>query len=455
MKRKAFLGIFILILGLSLALLYLHKRNSKEEIPKDYKLILSLEEGDTKLKLYAKDGIIDVGKNKILVEMEPRKRIESLYFYMPPMPGMGEMREDAILKEIKAGFYEGFVNLSMAGSWQLIVQVDGKTIRRDLSIPLGGEEKRDMGEGSIRVSGEKLNLIGIQTQEVKREELTLSFISVGYVSYDTSKVYEITLRSDAWVLDTFDRFEGELIGVGTPLMKVLSPDVEIAKAELDLAKKVGEKKLEELVLQRLSYIKEGEVIKSPYSGVILERKAFKGGFLKAGDMAYRIGDVSSLWVIAEVPQVYSEYVRKGIRVMVLPVGSKDTIFGKVSYIFPEADKESRTLRVRIDLPKGLGTLKVNQMVEVYFEKPLGEVLAIPESAVVDTGRRQVVFVEKDIGVYEPRIVKLGRKVEGYYEVLDGLKEGEKVVVKGTFLLDSEAQLKGIYGEVKIHEHHHH
>ncbi|RME10905.1 MAG: efflux RND transporter periplasmic adaptor subunit, partial [Aquificota bacterium] len=91
----------------------------------------------------------------------------------------------------------------------------------------------------------------------------------------------------------------------------------------------------------------------------------------------------------------------------------------------------------------------------YFERPLGEALAVPESAVVDTGKRQIVFVEKEPGLYEPRRVRVGRRAEGYYEVLEGLREGERVVVRGTFLLDSEAQLRGVYGqEVKGHEHHH-
>lgn len=454
MKRRVFLGIFILAFGLSLATFYLLKKTTKEEIPRDYKLTLTVEDENTRIRLYTREGIIDVGKNRILVETEPKRKVESLYFYMPPMPGMGEMREDAILKEVRDGVYEGFLNLSMAGSWQLILQLEGKTIKRDLSIPFGGGEKRDTREGSLLVDVDKLNLIGIQTQEIKREELTLSFSSVGYVSYDTSKIYEITTRSDVWVLDTYGRFEGEFIKTGTPLMRVLSPDVEVAKSELDLARKVGKKELEDLVLQRLAYLTEGEVINSPYSGVILERKVSKGGFLKAGDTAYKIADVSNLWVIAEVPQIYSGYVKRGMDVMVQPVGSQDFLIGKVSYIFPEADRESRTLKVRIDLPKGIESLKINQMVEVYFEKPLGVVLALPESAVVDTGRRQVVFVEREKGIYEPRSIKLGRKVEGYYEVLEGLKEGERVVVRGTFLLDSEAQLKGIYGEVKGHEHHH-
>ncbi|MFN3598587.1 MAG: FixH family protein, partial [Aquificaceae bacterium] len=255
MKRFAVI-VLALVAGFVVALFSLfYFKDKKAGVPKDYKLVLALEGEGIKLKLYTRDGSLKVGKNSIFVETEPKVRVESLYFYMPPMPGMGEMREDATLKEVERGLYQGFVDLSMAGSWQLIVQVEGKTIKRDLSIPFGGEVEPTKREEGISVSPEKLQLIGVQVQEVGRQELVESFYSVGYVSYDLSKTYEITLRSDAWVLDTFGRFEGELIKAGTPLMRVLNPDVEIAKEELKLAKEIGRKELEEAVLKRLEYLK--------------------------------------------------------------------------------------------------------------------------------------------------------------------------------------------------------
>ncbi len=448
--RRVFLLAGLVLVAMAFYLLW-HSRKT-EEMPKGYLLTLSLEGEGIRLELYTRDGSLRVGKNHILVKLETKARLESLYFYMPPMPGMGEMREDALLREKGRGAYEGSVNISMAGSWQVMAQVDGKLLRRDISVPFHiGQKTQEQKEG-ISLSPEKLQLLGVQVEEVKGLELMESFSTVGYVSYDLSKTYEITLRSDAWVLDTFVRFQGELIKPGTPLMRVMSPEAELAKAELKLAKEMGRKELERAVLERLSYLKAGELITSPYGGLVLERKVYPGGFLKAGDVAYRIADISRVWVIADVPQEYARSVRKGMRVMVKPVGGEE-VFGKVDYIFPEADREARTIKVRIDLPRK--DLKINQTLEVYFEKPVGKVLAVPETAVVDTGRRQVVFVEIGPGLYKPRSVKLGRKAEGYYEVLEGLKEGERVVVKGTFLLDSEAQLKGYYGqEVKGHEHHH-
>ncbi|MEM4847397.1 MAG: efflux RND transporter periplasmic adaptor subunit [Thermosphaera sp.] len=155
-------------------------------------------------------------------------------------------------------------------------------------------------------------------------------------------------------------------------MKVLSPEVEIAREELKLAKEIGKDELEGIVKERLSYLKAGEVRISPHSGVILERKVSPGGFVRTGDTAYRIADISKVWVIAEVPQQYAGSVKRGMRVMLSPVGSNETFYGRVAYIFPEVDKEAKTLKVRIDLPRR--DLKINQLLEVYFEKPLGNIL---------------------------------------------------------------------------------
>ncbi len=258
--------------------------------------------------------------------------------------------------------------------------------------------------------------------------------------------------------------KGEQIKVESELEKV-KLERESKKEELDylvgkrfelkLAEELKREDLRKAALQKLSYLKAGDVISSPYSGVIVERKVYEGGFLKAGDVAYKIADISKVWVIAEVPQEYAGIIKKGTQVLVSPVGQEESYEGIVDYIFPEADKMARTIKVRINLPNKNAKLKINQMVDVYFERPLGNVLAVPEDAVVDTGKRKVVFVEREPGVYEPRNVKLGRKAQGYYQVLEGLREGERVVVRGAFLLDSEAQLKGLYGEeVKGHEHHH-
>lgn len=456
MRKLLLFAVLVLVVALVAGVFYYRSKEEKAQVPSGYSYIFSLQGEGFKVELYAPGGRLAVGKNSLFAVVHPPSNLESLYFYMPPMPGMGEMREDVLLKSLGGGRYEGAVNISMAGSWQIIAQINKRTIKREISVPFeAGKSVQKREEGVINVDPTKLQLIGIETDQVKRQELTEGFNAVGYVSYDLSKTYEITLRSDAWVLDTFGRFEGELIRRGTPLMRVLSPEAQIAREELRLAKEFGKKDLEKAVMERLSYLKVGEVVFSPYEGVVLERKVSPGGYLKAGDVAYRIADISRVWVIAEVPQEDAPIIRKGMQVLVSPVGSQESFVGSVDYIFPEADRQARTIKVRISFPNKGAKLKINQMVDVYFERQLGNALVVPASAVVDTGRRQIVFVEKKRGVYEPRSVKLGRCTQDVCQVLEGLKEGERVVVKGTFLLDSEAQIKGVYSEeVRIHDHHH-
>ncbi|MDW8067173.1 MAG: efflux RND transporter periplasmic adaptor subunit, partial [Aquificaceae bacterium] len=377
---------------------FLYTRKEKVKIPEGYSLVIELVQEGFQVKLYTKGGSLRVGRNHFYLEVSPLAEVRNLYLYMPPMPGMGEMREDAHIKRV-GNLYEGHVNISMAGSWQLVLKVNEEVLKKEIIIPTHGVEGQKSPEAGIRVDTQRLQLVGIQVQEVKREELMESFQGVGYVSYDLSRAYEVSVRSDGWVLDTFGRFEGELIGKGTPLMKLLSPDIKIAEAELKLVREMGRNELEKAVLGKLSYLQAGEVVSSPLGGVIIEKKVFPGGFLRAGETAYRIVDISRVWVVGEVPIEKAGSLSRGMRVLISPLGGSESIVGRVSYVFPEANREARSLKVRIEIQNPRGKLLVNQPVDLHFERPLGSVLAVPESAVVDTGRRTVVFVELEPGLY--------------------------------------------------------
>ncbi|NPB07803.1 MAG: efflux RND transporter periplasmic adaptor subunit [Aquificae bacterium] len=307
----------------------------------------------------------------------------------------------------------------------------------------------------LMIGPERVQMIGIVTEEVKRRKLVKRFPAVGYLEYDPSRVYDITMRAEAWVEETFGRFEGEFVKRGTPLMRVLSPGVEIARKELELARKLGDEELIKKTEEKLRYLKEGRVVRSPVSGVILEKRVHEGGYLREGQLAYRIVDLSAVWAILEIPLKQAPYVKAGTPVFITPEDSPElTLKGEVDYIFPLVKRETRTLRVRVKLKNPNYALRPNTLVEALFEVPLGEVLAVPESAVVDTGRRKVVFLEVKRGMYRPVRVELGRRAEGYYEVKEGLREGDRVVVRGTFFLDAEAQLRGLYGTPAAGGHHH-
>ncbi|WP_461831802.1 efflux RND transporter periplasmic adaptor subunit, partial [Aquifex sp.] len=379
---------------------------------KDYKEVLSFKKNNVEVIIYSETGSIKTGGNKIKVVVKPPKEIKEFYFYMPPMPGMSEMRDVAKLEKVSEGTYRGSLNISMDGPWQIrVVFSDRSMITHDVFIPIvkGKVEKPAvMVHGNhIMISPEKLQLIGVVTEPVRRLRLEKKFSTVGYVDYNLSKVYDITVRADAWVENTFGRFEGEYVKKGTPLMKILSPDMKIALEEYEHAKRIGDKELMEKAKRKLEYYKAKSIIRSPISGVILKKNVYDGGFVKEGFVAYRIADISEAWIIAEIPLRKAGYIVKGTEAMVIPEENPHhMIHAKVDYIFPEVNKLSRTVRVRLRAKNENLMLKPNSLVEVKFNIPLGEVLAVPESAVIDTGRRTVVFVEMEKGMYMPVNVKL-------------------------------------------------
>ncbi len=321
-------------------------------------------------------------------------------------------------------------------------------------VPLK-EAQHDEHKKHIMVAHHKVQLVGIVTEEVIRKELIKSFSTVGFVEYNKEKIVDVTVRADAWIEETFGRFEGELVKKGDPLMKILSPDIEVAMREYELAKEKGDEELIRSAKEKLEYLKAQSIIRSPIDGLIIKKFVNEGGYVKEGQTAYRIVDISEVWVIAEIPYRLFPYVEEGMEVLVTPRDNPEEMYdGVVDYIFPQTDRMARTVKVRIKIDNPEYKLKPDTLVEILLEKELGEALVVPESAVVDTGKRTVVFVETGKGMYEPRMVKLGKRAEGYYQVLHGLKEGEKVVVRGTFLLDSEAQLRGLYGTASAGGHHH-
>ena len=454
MKKLAIVGVLIVVAG---ALFFLLRGGGAL-----YREVITIKKGDVTVRLLSKDGKIKSGGNKIRVEVSPPAPLKEFYFYMPPMPGMDEMRDVASLEEVEEGVYEGSINISMDGPWQIRAVFDNVTVAEDVFVPLSKRTAASGGGGGsmahgahIMVKKDKLQLLGVVTQQVSKRKLVRTFSTVGYIDYDLSRIYDITVRADAWVEDTFGRFEGEYVKKGTPLMRVLSPEIQIALDELRLAEEKGDPALIKKAREKLEYLKIKEVVRSPVNGVIRKMNVYEGGYVKEGQTAYTIADISRVWIVAEVPLTLGEYVKKGTRATIVPEDNPDLkLVGRVDYIFPEANKLARTLRVRIVADNPGVALKPGSLADVSFEVPIGEVLAVPETAVVDTGKRRVVFVEMDEGMYMPVNVHLGKKADGFYEVRHGLKEGDKVVIRGTFLLDSEAQIRGIYGSGGGGGHHH-
>jgi Cu(I)/Ag(I) efflux system membrane fusion protein len=182
---------------------------------------------------------------------------------------------------------------------------------------------------------------------------------------------------------------------------------------------------------------------APRDGVVLERNAVDGQGFKAGDVLFRIADHSVVWVMADIAEGDIGALQPGQPAKVTTRAHLGRVFtGNVSVVYPHLMKETRTVRVRIELPNPDLALLPDMYADVDIETGTDEpVVAVPESAVIDSGTRQVVIVDKGDGRFEPRDVKLGRKGDGYVEVTSELQAGESIVVNGNFLIDAESNLQ--------------
>jgi membrane fusion protein, copper/silver efflux system len=332
-------------------------------------------------------------------------------------------------------------------------------------IPVYADEQDE--PGTVKVSLEKIQRIGVKTEKVELRQIVRTVRAVGKVAHDETALTIVTLRTDGFIEQLFVNKTGQHVKKGDPLFRVYSPQIQSAQADLIVAVRAlgrisgtdAEKVLEGamLRLRNLGVPQEriDEVRKtganprtidwpSPADGDVIEKNVIEGQRVAAGDQIYRIADHSKVWVVADVSEADIGSVAVDMPVTVtLRAMQAEPIEGKVAFIYPELTPETRTVPVRIELPNPDGKLRTSMYADVVFEtgKEGGAVTAIPDSAIIDSGSRQVVLVAKGEGRFEPRSVKLGRRGEGYTEVTEGLKPGEEVVTSANFLIDAESNLK--------------
>jgi Cu(I)/Ag(I) efflux system membrane fusion protein len=199
-------------------------------------------------------------------------------------------------------------------------------------------------------------------------------------------------------------------------------------------------------------------IPSPVAGTVIEKPALQGMRFTAGEPLYKIVDMSTVWLIAEVFEQDLANIRIGQEAMItLRAYPGRTFKGRVSFIYPTVGETTRTAKLRIEIPNRDDQLKADMYATLEIASPLGprNVLAVPESAVLDNGVRQVVLVDHGEGRFEPRTVKLGGRADGYVEVIEGVLDGEPVVVSANFLIDAESNLKAAlsgFGGEAGHQH---
>ena len=308
------------------------------------------------------------------------------------------------------------------------------------------------GGNIVRISPGKIQRTGVRSEIIERRVVSRPVRIPGTVQLDERRVAVVATRSDAFVDKVENVTTGDRVRKGQPLVKVYSPEINSAAAQFVSSPADGSRRrLQNLnvpteviaEIERTRMVPMAITWSAPYDGLILQRNAVEGMKASAGDTLFRIGDISLIWVLADVPEYDLASVKPGqpaaVRVRSLP---GRTFTGKIGAIYPEVNCETRTTRVRIELPNPEMLLLPDMYAEVEIAtgstKP---VIAVPDDAVIDTGAKKVVLIDKGEGRFEPREVKAGARGNGYIEISDGVREGERVVVAANFLIDAESNLK--------------
>ncbi len=346
-------------------------------------------------------------------------------------------------------------------------------------------EGDDQPEGQVKISPEKVQKLGVKTEVASVRPLTRPVRVVGTVQVDERRLYTVAPRFEGWIQKLHVNATGQTVKRGEILMEVYSPELVSTQQEYLLALggvrslgdagaeiQTGMRQLAEAALQRLRnwgipedelqrLRKEGQArqlltLRAPVNGVVLEKMAVQGMRFMPGEVLYRIADLSSLWLVADVFEQDLGLVQLDQAVNISVNAYPGRVFsGTVAFIYPAVNPQTRTGQARIELPNPAGLLKpaMYASVELAASRHQADVLTIPTSAVLYSGTRQMVLIDKGEGRYEPRQVELGLQGDNYVQVLKGVAEGEQVVVSANFLIDAESNLKAALSSFGVHTGH--
>lgn len=308
--------------------------------------------------------------------------------------------------------------------------------------------------GTVKVSPGKLQRTGVRSVEATLSPIVRRLRVPGTVTLDERRVRMVAMRTDAFVESVADVTTGDRVREGEPLFQFFSKDIAAAAAELvtqqETSAKGGALKLRNFGLsddvvegiRRSRKVPDRLDFDAPVSGVVLERIAMPGMMAETGQTLFRIADTSRIWVVAEVPESQLDAVADGAKATVTVRSLPGrTFMGTVAVIYPEIRTETRTAKVRVELDNQHGALLANMFADVAIEGgKVQPVVTVPDTAVIDKGDRQVVFLDLGDGRFEPRNVKTGLRGDGRVEITEGVKTGDRVVVAANFLLDAESNL---------------
>src|SRR5438445_10383668 len=326
--------------------------------------------------------------------------------------------------------------------------------------------------GTVKIAPERIQTLGVRTEAVSGRSLTRAVRAVGTVAADERRIGVVNPKFEGWIEQLLVSTTGQPVRPGEALAEIYSPDLVLAQQEYlvarnaaaamahadpmarDNARAIAAAALSRLRnwdistdqlarLQRTGAATRTLTLSAPTGGVVMEKPAVQGMHFAAGDMLYRITDLSTVWLLADVFEQDLAQIRPGqAAAITIQAYPGRTFSGRVAFIYPTVNAQTRMAKVRIEVPNPDLLLKVDMYATVEIAAPVDAalVLAVPDSAVLDTGNKQPVLVARGEGRFEPRAVKLGPRGDGYVAVLDGVVDAEKVLVGANFLIDSESHL---------------
>ncbi len=331
-------------------------------------------------------------------------------------------------------------------------------------------EGEEGAASTIRLSPGKLQRTGVKTAEVTRSAIVRPVRVPGTVIPDERRISVVSTRTVAFVEEVSDVTTGSRIAAGQPLVRFYAQEIAAAGALYLAEVKSGSargkaegsfQRLQNLgvppgaiaEIEKTRKVPISMTLTAPRGGVVLSRMAVDGMMAEAGDPLFRIADLSTVWVTADVPEYELSAVRRGatatVRVRSLP--GKE-FKGTVELIYPEIETQTRTAKVRIELSNPDGLLMANMYADVEIASGEPEpVVTVPDSAVIDTGDRQVVIIDRGEGSFEPRDVKIGMRGQGMTEIMEGVSAGDRVVVSANFLIDAESNLRAALSALEAGE----
>jgi len=319
-------------------------------------------------------------------------------------------------------------------------------------IPVCEDEAGDSA-GMVRLSLDRVQRLGVRSAVVAERPLSRLVRAVATLQFDERRQFVVAPKFGGWIERLYVNATGDVVAAGQKLFDVYSPELNVLQQQWRVAGRSADAtdKLRYLAYPEtaLEKLRQGDppsrtvTIPSPVAGTVVDKIAIEGMRFQPGEALFRIVDTSVMWVLAEVYEQDLAYVKLGdVAKVTINAWPGDPFDGKVTFIYPTIGKESRTAWLRVEVANPDGRLRADMAATAEIAAPLdGSRLAVPESAVIDSGRRQVVLVERGEGRYEPRPVRLGARVPGWVQVIDGLKAGERVVTQATFLIDAESNIR--------------